>query len=409
MKKILFVSYGGGHVNLLLPVFIKCKQNADYRCEYLALTTAGNELRAHDLPCLGFRDLIGDCNVEALAYGRELVGNKHEAMTVPYEESVAYMGLSFWDLVHQHGEEEAYRIYREQGGRQAFYPVASLRRYLEESRPDLVVATNSPRSERAAIDAAAQLGIPSICVVDLFAFQEIKWIGRPGFADKVCVLSEFVRNAMITAGRSSEEVVVTGNPAFDSLSVLKNSNARSEFRLRKGWKDDETVVLWASNVEPAVHPFSTQTGDPQLPCKVEQQLESLVHSHSSIRVVIRPHPNDERNPKTIPGRIDISTAKDDIGELLMAVDCVIVLSSTVGLQAALMDKPLVNINLSIFSKDAPYDDMGISVGVSDLENLNSAILQALSEGQSGRGLPDIGSATDNVVNVIEDLLREGTC
>ena len=216
-KKILFVSYGGGHVNLLLPVYRQLVNDKNHLCEFLALTSAGNVLEENGFPHLGFKDLIESGDEQVLAYGRDLVGKTNDSMRVPYDESVAYMGLSFWDLVQRHGEEEAHRIYREEGGRQAFYPVTPLRRYLEKVRPDLVVATNSPRAERAVIDAATQLGIPAVCVVDLFAFREIQWIGQPGFARKVCVLSEFVRGRMINAGRSHDEVIVTGNPAFDSM------------------------------------------------------------------------------------------------------------------------------------------------------------------------------------------------
>ena len=38
-KKILFVSYGGGHINLILPVVEKCK-NEGYPLDIMALTGA---------------------------------------------------------------------------------------------------------------------------------------------------------------------------------------------------------------------------------------------------------------------------------------------------------------------------------------------------------------------------------
>lgn len=408
VKKILFVSYGGGHVNLLLPVFCRFANKAGYNSEYLALTTAGNVLRGKGVPYLGFKDLLLPSDARAIAYGHELVDKEYESLAVPYDESVAYMGLSFWDLAQRHGEKEAYRIYQEEGGRQAFYPITPLRRYLNKVRPDLVIATNSPRAERACIDAATQLGIPSVCIVDLFALQEVRWIGQPDFANKVCVLSEFVRDLMINAGRCQDDVVVTGNPAFDTMAQVQNSRIRRVFRKNKNWGDCEVVILWASNIEPKVHPFSDVGGDPGLPRKVEVQLSQLVKENNNFKVVFRPHPNDPYVPENLPENVEISTTQDDLDTLLVAVDCVVVLSSTVGMQAALMGKPLVNIKLSMFSRDAPYDEMGISVGVDDLGLLNSAILQALAEGQSGKGLPDIGTATDKVVNVIEGMLEEST-
>ena len=389
---------------MLLPVFNKLCNQEVYDCDYLALTTAGNVLEGARVPYLGFKDLIEPGDEQALAYGRELVGEASDSMAVPYEEGIAYMGLSFWDLVQRYGAEEADRIYRDEGGRQAFYPITPLRRFLDKKQPDLVVTTNSPRAEQAAIDAATELGITSVCVVDLFAFQEVRWIGQPGFATRVCVLSEFVRQMMVDAGRGEDEVVVTGNPAFDNLSSVRNSNAGQSFRVKKGWRDDEQVVLWASNVEPKVHPFSQIEGDPELPRQVEAQLLQLIQQHNNIRVVFRPHPNDPYRPDTLPDRAEVSTSAEDLDTLLAAVDCVVVLSSTVGLQAALMGKPLVNIKLSIFSRDAPYDDMGLSIGVDDVVQLNPSILRALAEGQAGTGLPGTGTATDKVVSVIKTVL-----
>ena len=71
VKKILFVSYGGGHVNLLLPVFNQLSKKENYSCEYLALTTAGSALKSQGVPYLGFKDLLEESDIEAIAYGRD--------------------------------------------------------------------------------------------------------------------------------------------------------------------------------------------------------------------------------------------------------------------------------------------------------------------------------------------------
>jgi hypothetical protein len=406
MKKILFVSYGGGHVNLLFPVYrqlFNC-----YDCDFLALTTAGSVLKASGFSHLGFKDLLEPGDHKAMAYGKALVGEASDGGAVPYDESVAYMGLSFWDLVERHGEAEAHQMYQQGGGRQVFYPITPLRRFLEKTMPDLVVATNSPRAERAAIDAATELGIPSVCVVDLFAFQVVKWIGQPGFATRVCVLSDFVHQMMTDAGRTEDEIVVTGNPAFDNIAAIRDSDAGQVYRDDKGWGDAEKVVLWASNVEPKLHPFSDKEGNPDLPREVETYLLQLAQQHLNVRVVFRPHPNDPYQPDDLPERVEMSSSADNLDALLAAVDCVVVLSSTVGFQAALMGKPLVNIKLSIFSRDAPYDAMGLSLGVEDLTQLNETIMTAVKEGQKATGLPETGTATKSVVKVIEDILELST-
>ncbi|WP_252179569.1 CDP-glycerol glycerophosphotransferase family protein [Endozoicomonas sp. 4G] len=402
MKNILFVSYGGGHVQGLLPVYEKLFLEKGFNCNFLALTTAYQQVKNKNLPCIGFKDLVVE-NDYALEVGKKLIGVEHNHSMVSYEESIAYMGLSYCDLLEKVGKNKAKELYAKYG-RQAFYPLNTLRKLLEKEAPDLVITTNSPRAERAAVDAAKDLGIPSLCLVDLFALQEISWIGQPGFANKVCVISEYIKEKMLAAGRKPGEIVVTGNPAFDELSKYQNPECVRLFREKKGWSLEDKIVLWASNVEPEMHPYTSQKGDALLPLKVEEMLKKMVDADPSIKLVIRPHPNDSRLPFTDSDRIELSSQKDDLNQLLTAVDCVVVLASTVGMQAALLRKPLVNIKLSIFSKNAPYDEMRLSTGVDDLNDLNEVIIQALNEKPRNSTLTTIGSATDNIISVIKDLL-----
>ncbi len=403
MKKIFFVSYGGGHVEALLPVYLKLMSREEYQCSYLALTTAYRKVRDNNLPCIGFKDLVNAENSSSLLKGKSLFERETGNSLISYEESIAYMGLSYCDLVQKYSEQEA-KLQYQKYGRQAFYPIYTLKKYLIKEKPDLVIATNSPRAERAAIDAASQLGIPSICLVDLFAFQEISWIGRQGFANKVCVISDYVKKNMITAGRMEEDIIVTGNPAFDEITKYCDAESISTFRRKKNWKEGEQVILWASSIEPEDHPYLDKKGDVLLPVKVEDELCKLVNRYSGLRLVIRPHPNDSRCVVRQPDYVEISSQEENINEILPAVDCVVVMASTVGLQAALISKPLINIKLSVFSKDAPYDEMGLSTGVERLSELNSTVLRLLAEKKESHSLPKVGKATDNIIRVIDDVI-----
>src|SRR6185369_5486111 len=171
--------------------------------------------------------------------------------------------------------------------RQAFLPVRTMTRVLQRVQPDLVVVTNSPRAERAAVIAAAQLGIPSVCLVDLFAVDEVRWIGAPDYARRVCVLNEGVREFLLAAGRRPEQVVVTGNPAFDTLRDPSNAQQGLELRRRHGW-NDQRVVLWPSQSEPAIHPFDGTPGDPQLPDRVLARLAGWVARNRDAVLCVRP-------------------------------------------------------------------------------------------------------------------------
>lgn len=399
---ILIVAYGGGHAAMLAPI-AQSLTAAGRPFTFLALTTAKSVLDRLGIPSIGFCDLPEATETDTQRWGSELVGDLPVGGPVSPQETVAYLGASFRDLVDEYGEVEAKRRYSE-AGRQAFSPVATMLRVMKRIAPDLVIATNSPRAERATILAAGQLGIPSVCAVDLFALQEVQWIGQPGYATRVCVLNESVRSMFLLHGRKPEEVVVTGNPAFDRLTDPDAAQAGGQLRRDRGWDDGKKTVLWASQIEAERHPFNDLSGDPSLPRRVEDHLRSIVAADENLRLVVRYHPSERVAFE--PGiRVDFSPVSEPIAVLLHAVDVVVVTASTVGLEAALAGRQVVSIDNSIFTPDTQYAAMGISRGVKHLQDLRAALDDAfighgpvLTHGQPGK------TAAEKIMQVIDSLL-----
>ncbi len=404
MKKIVLVTYGGGHVNMLLPVIRQLSVEPNIELCILALTTAGSVLEREGIDYLGFRDLLSDSDNEAVKMGIRLVGPAVECSPVGYDESVAYMGLSYLDMEKRLGKRTANELFQK-NGRQSFYQLTIMEKFLIHQKPDLVIATNSPRCEKAALDAAGNLNIASICLVDLFALQESQWISENTYASKVCVLSEYVKKILVEKGRRAKDVVVTGNPAFDPLSTLDENMLRQKARKAWGCSDNERIILWASSVEPAIHPFTNRKGDITLPARVLDELVKVTNSSSQYRLVIRPHPSEQVPNLAGSNNVFISTQEQSIEEVLAAVDVVVIFASTVGIQAAYLKKPLVNIRLSVFADDAPYDEMGLSVPVYKLEELGGVIGSLFKPKNSISSLlPPIGQATQKIVTEIKSML-----
>jgi hypothetical protein len=410
-KNILFVSYGGGHVKMLSPVYQKLQQ-LGYQVDYFALTTAQAHLSSLSIPFLGFKDIPESSTPQVQAYGRKLTESLR-AGSVDIKESIAYMGLSYQELVDTHGENEAARLYQLHG-RQAFLPVQTLTRWIKQLEPDLVISTNSPRAERAAILAAGKLGMASVCVVDLLAVQEVAWIGQTGYADRVCVLNESVQQMFLERGRNPDEIVVTGNPAFDRLQSNEVKAAGLKLRTERGWNDGVITLLWAPQVETKNHPFVPGlVGDPNLPRKIEQVLRRFVQDNSGFRLVVRYHPS-ENIDFIVQEKVSLSPPSESLHELLHAVDGVITTASTVGVEASLIHKQVISVDCSIYTADLPLSAMGMALGVPSLELLPSMILEFHERGEfagsstsldrSSPGESNRLSATEQVVNVVESLL-----
>lgn len=389
---------------MLAPVY-RALMTSGHPVTFLALTTAGMYLDNIDIPYIGYRHLPGATDPDVQMYGRQLAAAIPPGGPVPEAETIAYLGLNYRELVKQHGGSEAQRLYAEKG-RQAFLPTGLFESWFTDFKPSLVISTNSPRSEQAAILAAKKAGIPAICAIDLFGLQEIQWIGNPGYADKICVLNEDVRQLLLTRGRKPEEIVVTGNPAFERLTSVDTQAAGSNLRQSRKWNDGLKTILWASQIEPAQHPFAPRRGDPELPRRIESQLRHFVYRHEEFRLVVRYHPSEQVCFDEGQDRVEFSPRNEDLAALLHAVDIVVVTSSTVGLEAYIAGRPVISVDCSVFTDDAPYSRMGIATGVAKVENLDESLL-AVSIHNSGKESPShqkIG-ATQMILETAKELIQ----
>ena len=398
-KTVLFVAYGSGHIKMLIPVAQALAASGLARPVVLALTTAAPAARATGLDVVQFKDFVEPADAPALAQGRRLMA----ALAAPVadaEETTAYLGLSFADLVAELGPAQAEANYLEKG-RQAFLPVATLTRILKKIRPDVVVATNSPRAERAAIVAAGQLGIPSVCVVDLFAIDEVRWIGEVGYADRVCVLNESVRQFLIASGRRAEQVVVTGNPGFDALNSAAAIAQGQQLRAAQGWAD-KRVVLWPNQVEPAVHPFDGRTGKPELPAKALEQVTAWVLSRSDVVLCVRARAGEPAPLLQHDPRLMLTGQDWPLAPLLHAADLVVTLSSTVGLEGHLAGCRLVQVLGSVFDSAMPLARYAIADEAVAVAKISAALNRWINAPR--RAVQHLQPATEQVLAVAVGLI-----
>lgn len=410
--KVLFVSYGGGHVEMCLPVMRALREQlpgCDARI--MALTTAfGVARRAGELP-LGYRDfcegplaLPDAC--QALGYGEEMLsGNAHPA--VAREESVAYLGFNFLEWVRADGEAAAWSRWRDQG-RFGFLPVHFFHRVLESVRPDVVVSTNSPRSEQAVVEAAAAIGIPSLSMVDLFALPGDPYLVRRVHADRITVLADATKANLVAAGVPPARIAVTGNPAFDALVTPAARAEGQAFREARGWKDRH-VILWAGHKEAADAPAlwaGTHLGQ-----VVQQWLQEWTLSRDDLCLAVRHHPNEwhEFTPLPVHPRLHWSVPdREGLLPVLLAADQVVVQATTVGAQAEAAGKRVVSLGFSplVQRSGMDYARLELAQGVASLDELIPVLEQGLGAGlpRSGRK-PAHVPAAPVVARLIGDLAR----
>ena len=413
MKTVLFVAYGGGHVKALLPVAQRMLTLGLARPVFLALTTAAPLARAvPGLEVLGFQDILAlyptEVQQRTVQHGERLARGLSVAAADP-AETIAYLGLSYADLEDQLGLDAAAHTYA-QYGRQCFLPLGPLTCLLQSLQPTLVIATNSPRAERAALQAARNLAIPTLCLVDLLAILERPLLAQAAYADSLCVLNAGVRDSLIAAGRSAATIHATGNPAFDSLCSDENRALGATYRAQAGWgaagNDALHVLLYASSPEPVEYPGVSGQGDPQFPCHVERALIAAVLANPRLALWIRRHPSE---PACVVGqdgvpphpRIQVSTPAMALHGCLHACDEVVVTMSTVGVEGQMAGKPVTQVDGSILSHLSPFEALGFAqrtVRVDDVAQVYaSSSFQALTVSATAHAT---GQAADRVLDVL---------
>lgn len=407
--KVLFVSYGAGHVAMCLPV-MRALRAMQPGCEVrlLALTTAFGEARRAGEQPLGYRDFCrGPDAARALRYGEQLAGAVGHP-EVPREESIAYLGFNFLEWVEDEGEARAWDRWQA-AGRGGFLPVRFLTRVLQEVAPDVVVTTNSPRSEAAAIQAAAGLGIPSLSMVDLFALPGDQFAVRSTHATRITVLSEGTRSNLMRAGVDGARIFVTGNPAFDALASPEALVRGRQWREARGWQDGH-VILWAGHKEPA-DARPAQWAGTGLGQAVQDRLVEFVLAREDCRLAVRYHPNEWPEFAPVPEHPRLWWSRPDrepLEPVLLAAQQVVVQATTVGAQAFAARKRVVCLTFSptVQRTGMDYATLGMAEGAADIDELAPVVASGLGWDEESRMKED-GAAAAKVACHIVALAREG--
>ena len=401
--RVLLISYGGGHAAMLAPVAEELR-NRGRDIAILALTTAPQTYRRLGLDTFGFDEIVDHVSgyETAREVGAQLKSNDSAASAlVSQAETEAYMGVGYLNLVQTLGEVAGEQCFSARG-RQSFFPKPFFRQLFEQFRPRAVVATNSPRSERAALESAGLAKIPSVCLVDLYARWEIEWCAQPGYADRICVLNAHVADQFAARGVPNERLAITGNPAFDRLVTLDYDGVRRRARSRRGIAEGQRVVAFISQPEPEMHPFSFERGDSELPMRIERAIAADFQDESGVVLILRLHPSEARDYSISGARIVHSAASEPLDEILCAADCIVTSSSTVGLEAGLLGIPVVQTMLSIFSADLPLAGMGYAEEARSIADIGPAIRKALAHSRATSATPP-QPATPMVADVIDEI------
>lgn len=363
--RILFACYGGGHVQSLVPVIRALAERDDVVLQVLGFTTALASFRRAGIDALGYSALL---RAEDAPWCKRAIPFVERPLhpDVSEQDSLAYYAIGLRDLELAHGADAAVEMFSREG-RKCFLPIDAMRRHLRQNPVDLVVTTTSPRSELALLRAARSEGIETLAVSDLFLQNESSYVCAPGYARNVTVMANAVGRHLVACGFDQGHIHVTGSPAFDALFDSAFREPAAKLRRVLGFGAEQRLLLWACPSAPV-----SMIGKPFLDtARMIAFLEGYCASRPDTAFLIRQHPNKRVVPADQAldrGRI----CPDDvpIEVCLYAADQVILETSTVGLQAALLGKPVVTVASAGYP---PYAEYGLAVDVPSLDQAQAAL------------------------------------
>ncbi len=221
-----------------------------------------------------------------------------------------------------------------------------------------------------------------------------------------CAPGESVRDFLINIGAS--DVVLTGSPEFDILSITQKSHSRNARRV--------VTLLTQPFVEDGL--WSTQHRELFLRTIVE-----AVASFGNTDLVIKVHPREqmvyyESLLRSISNS-NLSVSKNEVSlvQVLDSSDVVIGVNSTAMLGAMILDKPVIVANLINRGVFTRVFDSETVISCNDLSELKDAIADCFARGERSSKASEkarifahknaayVGTASRRIAEVIEQRIR----
>jgi len=316
-----------------------------------------------------------------------------------FHELFTYQGISLWKAIR----DEIALLFNKKIP-EIISNLEVFSQIIDTIKPDILVIGTEDKSTPVAAHVllAKKKGIPVLEI--RHGIMSPNTPPNPPWSDKIAVGGEYWKEFYITKlGARENQIVVTGWPKFDIYADLK--------KLDKQKKEPDVIL------------FATQPIYTDLNLTIIENIGSYVEKHPNTRLIIKPHPIEKSKvysqiAKKYKNVISESFDKP-IAELIASSDVVIMVSSTVGLEAALLDKPIICINTTKEEMASMYISSGVAIEVNRVEELIPTIEEVLYNKKVQKKLANArkkfvyehayiqdGKASERVANVIIQMIEE---
>jgi hypothetical protein len=267
----------------------------------------------------------------------------------------------------------------------AIRSVAEMREGLAFFKPAAVcLYAESSGWGRAALLACRAAGVPTVAIQHgivypkYFSYRHEPDEGGCPRPDRTAVFGEAARRLLVTlGGYAPESLVTTGSPRFDDLLRAAREWDRGTARRDLGVADGERLVVIASRFR-AIRDTHHSIGSAF--AGLVRALEAL----PDVRAIVKAHPAESSDSyaavlrETGARRVCLVGPHADLLRLLHASDALVTVESLSAVEALVLGRPVLVLNMPTHLKDLV--DAGVALGVAGGADPGPALRDALTPG-----------------------------
>ncbi len=244
---------------------------------------------------------------------------------------------------------------------------------------------------RTLVTAAGTRGVPSV-VIQHGAPYDLQPTGlSPVSAGKIAAWGAYSEECFRRWGVPAEKIALTGAPRYDRIDRGDEQAAREKVAAATGWDGKCPLIVYACD------PYHREGREDYagIPSSKQEEEEHLLCFMEGIALnpdcfgVLKRHPKDN-DAQWIHMLMQGHAAQKRLSvlqhfpmpELLRACDALVTTYSTVAMEAMLLDKPVITVNLTGQPDLQPHAELGAALPVLRREDMTGALREVLDNEQT---------------------------
>jgi hypothetical protein len=385
-RNTILMAIGWGHIDSVVKELKKNAANEVimFGKEYNVSEGSIKEKVIHK--CLkGYKIKMSDNAGELKQKWNELDNNQE------FKESMVYLDIPIWSLVKERLEYLFLKRFPE-----LTKDIEIFKYMLDKEDIDMIiVAQDVVEFEKTLVTVGNQKGVPSLVVQHGVTGHSVGFV--PLSATKFAAWGEISKNMLIEWGALQDKIVITGAPRYDKIS-RKNSFNKENIYSQLGLDSNKELIVFATQIAGGKIGYANLHLSHKEGKDLLCAMMNLMKKYPDKQLVIKLRAAEEEEiTKKIVNESKLDNIKitinTNIYELVEACDLLITPWSTVGLEAMIMDKPVITMDLT--GRVVPhhvskrlYAKSGAAIAIYNEEDLIPAIKDALYNGEVRKNLAE---------------------